>query len=129
MQYVSWKQGDPLVGGADQQTIKPKTWTLLTFGKNGSVIKPTLDALAHLGMYMNIADTGGAKQVMARFIRDPKGAADFTGAITFDATAGHIFSHMWMIQAKKGVTLGVQVYHDGAKPMKIATRELKAAIG
>ena len=128
MQYVSWKEGDPKIK-VSPQTIKPKTWTNLAFGKNGSLIKPVVNGLAHLGMYMNIADAGGAKTVMVRYIRDPKGVADFTGATSFSLSAGHIFSHMWMIQAKIGVPLAVQVYHDGTKPMKIATREFKAAIG
>ena len=128
MQYVSWKQGDPTIK-ADQQSIPSKAWTLLSFGANGTVINPTADGLAHLGAYINVNDDGGAKSVQLRFIRDPKGAADFTGAITFDTTSGHIFSHMWMIMAKKGTSLGVQVYHEGAKPMVIGTRELKAAIG
>jgi hypothetical protein len=127
MQYVSWKQGDPAIK-ADPQMIKPKTWTLLKFDKN-VLINPTADGLAHLGMYMNIKDFGNAKQVMVRFIRDPKGVADFTGATSWSPADGHIFSHMWMIQAKKGVPLGVEVYHDGTKAMAIATREFKAAIG
>ena len=128
MQYVSWTEGDPAIK-VNPQSIKPKTWTSMTFGKNGSLIKPSLDGLAHLGTYLNISDTGGAKTVMIRFIRDPKGAADYTGATSWSLSDGHIFSHMWMIQAKKGTPLAVQVWHDGTKTMKIATREFKAAIG
>ena len=108
--------------------IKPNTWTLLKFDKN-VLIKPTADGLAHLGTYINVKDFAGAKHVMVRFIRDPKGAADYTGATSWSTADGHIFSHMWMIQAKKGTPLGVQVWHDGTKNMAIATREFKAAIG
>jgi hypothetical protein len=128
MQYVSWKQGDPAIK-ADPQKIKPKTWTLLTFGKEGSIVMPVVDGLAHLGTYINVADNGGAKNVMVRFIRDPKKTADFTGCTSFDLASGHLFSHMWMILAKRGTGLAVQIYHDGTKPMTISTREFKVAIG
>ena len=128
-QYVSWKSGDPLVGGKDPQTIKPKTWTLLEFGKNGNVIIPTVDGLAHWGMYINVEDNADAKSIMVRYIRDPKKLKDFTGATSFSFAAGHIFSHMWMFLAKKGQAVGVQVYHDGSRDLIIGTREFKASIG
>lgn len=127
MQYVSWKQGDPAIK-ADPQKIKPKTWTLLTFGKNGSLIKPTADGLAHWGMYVNVSDNADAKSLMVRFTRDPKGIADFTGANSYSFAAGHIFSHMWMFLAKKGQPVGVEVYHDGTRDLVVGTREFKSAI-
>lgn len=129
MQYVSWKQGDPALGAADEQPIKPKTWTNLKFGANGELIKPDINAFAQIATYINIKDDGGATDVQVRFIRDPKGAADFTGCTSFSLSAGHIFSHTWFLMAKKGTPLAVQVYHNGKKPMKIGTREFKAAIG
>lgn len=128
MQYESWKQGDPTVK-ADPQVIKPKTWTNLKFGANGDVIKPVIDAVCHLGAYINVNDEGGAKTVQIRFIRDPKKAADFTGCTSFSLSSGHLFAHTWFLQAKKGVPLAVQVWHDGSKNMVIGTREFKAAIG
>jgi hypothetical protein len=128
MQYVSWKQGDPLVGGKDDQVIKPKVWTTLKFGKNGEVINPSLNAFAQLATYINVRNTGGAPAVHVRFIRDPKGSKDFTGETSFDLGLGHKFSHTWFLMAKKGTPLAVQVYHEGPKPMVIGTRELKAAI-
>ena len=128
MQYESWKQGDPAIK-ADPQSIKPKTWTNLKFGSNGDLIKPVIDAVCHLGTYINISADGEAKTVQVRFIRDPKGKADFTGCNSYSLSAGHIFSHTWFLQAKKGTPLAVQVWHDGAKPMVIGTREFKAAIG
>jgi hypothetical protein len=129
MQYESWKSGDPLVGGEDPQKIAPKTWTTLKFGKNGEMVKPAIDALAHLATYINVKDAGGARYVQVRFIRDPKGKADFTGETAFDLTAGHKFSHTWFIKAKVGTPLAVQVYHEGSANMVIGTREFKAAIG
>jgi hypothetical protein len=127
-QYVSWKEGDPAIK-ADPESIPAKTWTLLTFGANGTVINPTVNGLAHLGTYFNVNDAGGAKTVQVRFIRDPKGVADFTGSTSFSLAAGHIFSHTWFIIGKKGTPIGVQIWHDGTKPMVIGTREFKAAIG
>ena len=129
MQYVSWKQGDPQVGGEDRQSIKPKTWTSLKFGKEGELIKPDINAFAQIATYINVKESGGAKAVHVRFIRDPKGKADFTGETSFDLSLGHKFSHTWFLMAKKGTPLAVQVYHEGSKPMVIGTREFKAAIG
>ena len=128
MQYVSWKQGDALVGGKDPQKILAKKWTLLKFGKN-ILIKPTADGLGHWGTYINVEDAGNATQLSVRFIRDPKGKADFTGETFIDLTKGHKVSHTWFFLAKKGVPVGVQVSHNGTKPLVIATREFKAAIG
>jgi len=128
-QYESWKSGDPLVGGTDPQKIKPKTWTLMEFGKNGTVITPVVDGIAYWGTYVNVQDNSDAKTIMVRFIRDPKKLADFTGAISYTFAAGHIFSHLWMFKAKKGQPVGVQVWHDGSKPIILGTREFKAAIG
>ena len=129
MQYVSWKQGDPLVGGADDQSVKPKTWVNLKFGTDGELIKPDINAFAQIATYINVKDAGGATVLNVRFIRDPKGAADFTGETAFDLAKGHKFSHTWFLMAKKGTPLAVQVYHDGKKPLVIGTREFKAAIG
>lgn len=128
-QYVSWKSGDPLVGGKDPQKIKPKTWTLMVFGTNGSLITPTADGIAYWGTYINVQDFADAKTFMVRFIRDPKKLADYTGATTWSFTAGRIFSHLWMFKAKKGQPVGVQVWHDGTKDIVLGTREFKAAIG
>lgn len=129
MQYVSWKTGDKLVGGPDPQKILAKKWTLLKFGKNGSLIKPKVDGLGHWGTYINVADPGNATVLSVRFIRDPKGKADFTGETILDLAKGHKISHTWFFLAKKGMPVAVEVSHNGTKPLVIATREFKAAIG
>lgn len=126
MQYVSWKDD------TTPQVIKPKTWTLMSLtvdGKKNDVIKPTINALAQLAWYINVADKGDATKVLVRFSRDPKGANDFTGQTSIDLTTHDISSHVWFIKSKIGTPLGVMVYHNGTKPLTLGTREFKAAIG
>lgn len=123
VEYVSWKQGDPAIK-ADPQVIKPKTWTTLTFGKNGSTIVPSHDGAAMWGAYVNIADTGKSSGFKIRFIRDPKGAADFTGISSYDS-AYEPQTHVHFFNAKKGQPVALQVYHDGKKDMIVACREFK----
>ncbi len=98
-------------------------------GKKNTTISPTLNALAHLAWYVNVADLGGAKRLVIRFSRDPKGLNDFTGQRTVDLTSDNVASGTWFIKAKVGTPIGVMVYHDGTKPLVIGTREFKAAIG
>lgn len=126
MQYVSWKDDTTTL------TVPPKKWTLMTLtvdGKKLDVIKPAVDALAQLAWYINVDDKADAKSLSVRFSRDPKGLNDFTGQTSIDLTNNDISSHVWFIKAKVGVPIGVMVYHNGTKPVKIGTREFKAAIG
>jgi len=122
MQYVSWKDDKT------PQSIPPKEWTLLVF--NGkSLISPTASALGHFAIYVNVKDTGGSGRLKMRFSRDPLKTNDFTGQHFMDLTVDRFESHTWFFQARKGVPLGVMVYHDGPRPLILATREFKAAIG
>jgi hypothetical protein len=122
MQYVSWKDDKT------PQVIPAKKWTLVVCNKL-SLITPTADGLGHFGVYLNVKDTGGSKRILVRFSRDPKKLDDFTGQHAVDLTVDNIDSHTWFFQAKKGVPIGVMVYHDGPKPLILGTREFKAAIG
>jgi hypothetical protein len=126
MQYVSWKDDQTVL------TVPPKKWTLMTLtvdGKKCDVIKPAIDALAMFAWYINVDDTGGAKSLQVRFSRDPRGLNDYTGQTAMDLTTDDISSHVWFIKAKVGTPIGVMLYHEGTKPLKIGTREFKAAIG
>lgn len=123
IEYVSWKQGDPLIK-ADPQIIKPKTWTSLKFGANGDVIIPKHDGEALWCAYINVAGTGGASQYKVRFIRDPKKLADFTGIATY-GIAYEPQTHVHFFNAKKGQPVALQVWHDGKTDMTIACREFK----
>jgi hypothetical protein len=120
--YVSWKDD------THPQVIPAKKWTLLKF--NGvALITPTADGMGHFGVYLNVANTGGSKRILARFSRDPLKLNDFTGQHALDLTLDNIDSHTWFFQAKKGTPIGVMVYHDGPKALTLGTREFKAAIG
>jgi hypothetical protein len=123
VEYVSWKAGDPAIK-ADPQAIKPKTWTTLKFGDNGTTIKPNFNGQAHWSAYVNIDSDGGASDIKLRFVRDPKGAADFTGIYSFDP-AHEPQSHTWFFNAKKGQPVAVQIYHNGKSNLTVTTREFK----
>lgn len=122
-EYVSWKAGDPAIK-ADPQVIKPKTWTSLKFGANGTTITPKHDGQAQWATYVNISSVGGASDVKIRFVRDPKGKADYTGIYSFDP-AHEPQSHTWFFNAKKGQPVAVQIYHDGKSNLTVTTREFK----
>jgi hypothetical protein len=122
-EYVSWKAGDPAIK-ADPQTIKPKTWTNLKFGSNGDVIVPKHDGQALWDAYVNIETAGGASQYKIRFIRDPKGIADFTGIASY-GIAYEPQTHVHFFNAKKGQPVAVQIWHDGKSNMVVSTREFK----
>jgi hypothetical protein len=122
LMYVSWKDDKT------QQAIPPKRWTLLKF--NGqSLITPTIDGLGQFAVYVNVKATGGSKRLLMRFSRDPLKLDDFTGQHVMDLTVDNIESHTWFFLAKKGVPIGVMVYHDGSSALTLATREFKASIG
>lgn len=123
LEYIAWKQGDPAIKN-DPQDIKPKTWTSLKFGANGTLIVPKNNGAAMWSVYANISSTGGASDVKFRFIRDPKGAADYTGIYSFDP-AHEPQSHTWFFNAKKGQPVAVQIYHNGKTNLTVTTREFK----
>lgn len=124
IEYVSWKAGDPAIK-AKPQVIKPKTWTILTF-EEGDAIVPKHDGEALWTYYINADDnTTDAKGFRARFIRDPKGAADFTGRFSIMFDQDHILAGNWNFKAKKGQPVSIQVYHEGKKDLTITTREFK----
>lgn len=123
VEYVSWKAGDSKIKPAPL-TIKPKTWTLLTFDE-GDAITPKNDGVANWAYYVNVNKNGGAEKLELRWIREPAGIKDFTGARTLDLKLDNIHSGVWIFKAKKGQPVGIQVYHAGATDMVITTRECK----
>lgn len=123
VEYVSWKAGDPKIKPAPQ-TIKTKTWTLLTFDE-GNVITPKNNGTAMWAFYVNVNDAGGASTLQLRWIREPQGIKDFTGARALDLKLDNIHSGVWFFNAKKGQPVGIEVYHEGKKDMVITTRETK----
>jgi hypothetical protein len=124
VELVSWKAGDPAIK-AKPQVIKPKTWTVLTF-EEGDGIVPKNNGTALWTYYINADDKStDAKGFKARFIRDPKGVADFTGRFSILFDQDHVLAGNWSFNAKKGQQVSIQVYHEGKKDMIITTREIK----
>lgn len=123
VEYVSWKQGDPTIK-ADPQTIKPNTWTSISFGSNGTTITPKNDGTALWTVYVNLNSTGGCTDWKVRFIRDPKGSADYTGIASYDP-AHEPQTHNHNFNAKKGQPVAAQIWHNGKSDMVIGTREFK----
>jgi hypothetical protein len=110
------------------QVIKPKTWTLLKFtNANGTftVVTPKYDQWLNWCWYINVNATGGAKKLLVRWVRDPKGAKDWTGERAMNLAFHDKDSFCWMFKGKKGVPVGIWVYHEGASNLTIGTREIK----
>jgi hypothetical protein len=111
------------------QTIPPTTWTLLTFEKairndrsmqrDLTLIVPPFDGDFIWGRnvrWESITVPAGddrPRQFMARFIRDPHGVRDDTGAADRVDSPGRDWdTNCWPFWGKAGQPVGVEVWHD-----------------
>ena len=112
------------------QSLPSGKWTLLEVeGLTTIVPKGNSVAGAIWAIYLNIDSPklGGATSLTFRWVRDPSTVHDFTGQQTIAINKGGktIHSAMWIFMAKKGQPVGVELYHNGSKPLTITTRETK----
>lgn len=118
-----------LYRGVKPQIIRPNTWTLVTFEKtlandrhmmrDYSLIMPPFDGSfiwARNLRWAAITVPEGderPRQFMSRFIRDPHGVRDDTGADDRTATPGRSWQTvMWPFAGEAGQPVGVEVWHD-----------------
>lgn len=109
--------------------IPPTTWTLLTFEEvlrddmsmqqGLEVIVPPYDGDFLWGRnirWESITVPAGdtrPRQFMARFVRDPHGARDDTGAEDQVTTPGRSWdTNVWLFRGHGGQAVGVEVWHD-----------------
>lgn len=122
-----------LYRGTKPQLIPPNTWTLLTFEQalsndrsmavDLSLIRPPLDAdfiwarnLRWAALDIPAGDLR-PRQFMSRFIRDPHGIRDDTGADDRLATPGRSWQTIaWPFVGQGGMPVGVEVWHDHDQP-------------
>ncbi|CAB4194578.1 hypothetical protein UFOVP1264_33 [uncultured Caudovirales phage] len=124
-EYVSWKTGD--ASKPKPQIVKPNEWVTVQFNE-GAAIVPKNSGTANWAFYLNIKNASGlgaSKSVDVRFLRDPKGIADFTGQCNLDLTSGSIYSGTWFFNAKKGQPVALQIRNNGKKNITLSTREFK----
>ena len=111
------------------QAVPPLTWTLLTFdevlrndcsmARDLSLIVPPQDGDFIWGrnirwepLTIPAGDTR-VRQFMARFVRDPHGAPDDTGAEDQADTPGRDWdTNLWLFRGHAGHPVGVEVWHD-----------------
>jgi hypothetical protein len=109
--------------------VPPNTWTLLTFEKtlrndrsmahDLSLIVPPEDGdfiwarnIRWESLTIPDGDTR-PRQFMSRFIRDPHGVRDDTGAADGPDTPGRDWqTTTWFFKGYEGVPIGVEVWHD-----------------
>lgn len=118
-----------LYRGETPQLIEPETWTLLTFertirddrrmARNLSLIVPLYDgdfiwARNIRWESLTIPDEDvRPRQFMSRFIRDPHGIRDDTGADDRTATPGRSWQTVtWPFAGNGGQPVGIEVWHD-----------------
>lgn len=118
-----------LYRGETPQLIPPTTWTLVTYEKvlvndrsmarDLSLIMPPFAGSFLWGRNLRWAaitvPDGDVRprQIMSRFVRDPHGIADDTGADDRLATPGRSWQTVtWPFAGKAGQPVGVQVWHD-----------------
>ena len=118
-----------LYRGEKPQIIPPGEWTLVTYEKTLSndrsmmrdlaLIQPPFDGdfiwarnLRWAAIDIPEGDTR-TRQFMSRFIRDPHGIRDDTGADDRVATPGRSWQTvMWPFAGQANMPVGVEVWHD-----------------
>ncbi|MFL1903072.1 hypothetical protein ACJWDR_28805 [Streptomyces tauricus] len=118
-----------LYRGEKPQLIPPNTWTLLTFERavrndrsmmrSLSLIVPGRDGdflwsrnIRWAAITVPEGDTR-PRQIMSRFVRDPHGERDDTGADDRTATPGRSWQTVcWPFAGEVAVPVGVEVWHD-----------------
>ena len=111
------------------QVIPPNTWTLLTFdealrndcgmAQDLTLIVPSQDGdfiwsrnIRWESITVQEGDTR-PRQFMARFVRDPHGVRDDTGAEDGTDTPGRDWdTNVWPFRGHAGEPVGVEVWHD-----------------
>ncbi len=111
------------------QLIQPLTWTLLTYEKyirndrsmcrELSLVMPPFDGdfvwsrnIRWAPITLPAGDTR-PRQFMSRFIRDPFGVRDDTGAVDHQATSGRNWeTTTWQFHGEAFQPVGVEVWHD-----------------
>ncbi len=122
-----------LYRGKDPQIIPPGEWTPVTFEKTVSndrsmarnlcLIVPPVTAEFLWGRNLRwaaITVPDGdlrPRQIMSRFVRDPAGIRDDTGADDRVATPGRSWQTvLWPFTGQAGVPVGLEVWHDHDQP-------------
>lgn len=118
-----------LYRGDQPQLIPPNTWTLVTYeeaisndrgmARDLALIMPPFAGSFLWGRNLRWAaitipdgDTR-PRQIMSRFVRDPHGIHDDTGADDRTATPGRSWQTVtWPFAGKAGQGVGVEVWHD-----------------
>lgn len=118
------------------QLIEPLTWTLVTYERairNDLRMERDLALIvpAHDGDFVwarNIrwepisapVGDGRVRQFMSRFIRDPHGVRDDTGAADrMDSPGRDWDTTMWPFYGSAGQPVGVEVWHDHHDPVAV----------
>ena len=122
-----------LYRNAKPQIIQPNRWTLVTFEKalsndlkmaaDLSLIRPPVDGdfvwfrnLRWAAIEIPAGDLR-PRQIMSRFIRDPHGIRDDTGADDRLATPGRSWqTTSWAFAGQADMPVGVEVWHDHTEP-------------
>ncbi|WP_069883564.1 hypothetical protein [Streptomyces luteocolor] len=122
-----------LYRGDKPQLIQPETWTLVIFervisndrsmARQLSLIMPPFDGdftwarnLRWAAIDIPDGDTR-PRQFMSRFIRDPYGIRDDTGADDRTATPGRSWQTVtWLFAGQSNQPVGVEVWHDHHEP-------------
>jgi hypothetical protein len=116
------------------QSLPAGVWTLLEV-EGQKVITPKSSSSfgAIWAIYLNLTNPalGGATELSFRWVREPhqvnpKGVHDYTGQRSWTIKPGaNIGSWTWAFQAIKGQMVGVEIKHNGKKPLLLTTRETK----
>lgn len=122
-----------LYRGTESQLIPPNAWTLVTYesvlsndrkmARDLSLIMPPFDGdfIWARNLRWGAIDIPDGdlrpRQIMSRFIRDPHGKPDDTGADDRLATPGRSWQTVsWAFAGQANQPVGVEVWHDHHEP-------------
>lgn len=132
-----------LYRGEKPQLIPPETWTIITFeraisndrnmARSLSLIMPPFDGdflwarnLRWAALTLPEGDVR-QRQFMSRFVRDPHGARDDTGAADHLATPGRSWETVsWPFAGQANQAVGIEVWHDHDQPWPVEHAQFAA---
>jgi hypothetical protein len=132
--------------GERPQLIPPNEWTLVTYeavlsndrkmARDAALIQPPFDGdflwFRNLRWGAIVLPDGDLRQrqIMSRFIRDPHGIRDDTGADDRTATPGRSWQTVsWAFAGQANMPVGVEVWHDHHEPWALEHAQFVGCTG
>ena len=115
--------------GQDKQTIRPKTWTIVTFDKTKEMPLPAegwsiMESMIRV-FYPKVGCPTTVKIRLARWPDTPQ--EDLTGHSDYDPLPGDERHIHWQhfILNRPNLTVAIKIWHNGSRPIVLDGRQFK----